>query len=217
MKHKVISSVQHSPNIQKLVCERLNVLFEPGNCIDVLNPLSGNKKPYSIASSPTDEFLEFFIKVIPSESGVSQYITTLKPGDEIELSAPFGFFTPGKNEIDRKYVYIATGTGIAPFRSAMRYYKHSPVMVLYGVRRYEELILSFTETFLYKYNIAVSQQPQLCFPKYISEFYHKLPTSNPEEYNYYVCGLESMISECTQYLTNKGVPWNKIFIEQFYF
>ena len=218
MKHKVIAVTQYAPDAFELVCERLGVSFEPGNCMDILNPKTGIRKPYSIASSPIgpySEYLKFYLRRFPHENGVSQYISTLKPGDEVELGAPFGFFSPGKIDEDKKYVYIATGTGISPFLSAMKTYKHKPYMVLYGVRNFQELVCAPSELDFGLYKVAISRQTS-SMPRRISEYYPILPINQPDAYNYYICGLEEMISDCTQFLISHNIPWNRIFTEQFY-
>ena len=217
MKHKVILSKNFagSNGIQELICTREGMQFEPGNCIDILNPISGIKKPYSIASSPKDENLSFFIKAYPSKNGVSQYVRTLNPGDEIEISMPFGYFTPGKDCTPGKYIYIATGTGMSPFVSAMWTYKHLPAMILYGVQTYNDILpIPAHALGLYKFAVSREDSP---LPKHLSGHFDKLPVDKSSEYEYYICGLEEMISDTLAYLLKNGVPWDKVHTEQFYY
>lgn len=214
---EVLSCKKYSDNIQELIISRNEIQFEPGNCIDIFNSESGIKKPYSIASSPLDnKTLRFYTRTFNSDTGVSQYITKLKAGDKIEVGEAFGYFTPGKNEENQKYIYIGTGTGMAPFMSALDFYDHKPKMVLCGVRKFAD-ILPFNFNNI-KVHIAVSQADvRTELPRHIISYYRLLPTDMPNDYNYYICGLEDMISECTQYLISKGVSWDKIHLEQFYY
>ncbi|MHB8634796.1 MAG: ferredoxin--NADP reductase, partial [Thermoplasmatota archaeon] len=76
------------------------------------------KRPYSIASAPSDPFhLDFAVKDV-NDVGDSGWLYGRKPGDVVELGAPKGTFTfttpPG-----RTAVFLATGTGVAPFRSML--------------------------------------------------------------------------------------------------
>ena len=217
MKHKVISCKRFAgaADIYELVCTRDNMQFEPGNCIDITNPKTGLKKPYSIASSPSDDHLRFYIRTWKLSNGISKYITTLDAGDEVEIGEPFGYFTPGKNELDGKYIYIATGTGMAPFKSALTHYKHLPAMILYGVKTYSN-ILPIPAHALGRYNIAVSRESN-GLPTHIQGYFSKLPVDKPTEYSYYICGLEAMISDVTQFLIGNGVLWSLIHTEQFYY
>jgi len=214
MKLKVLESDRYSKFIHFIRCQRNGLIFEPGSCIDITNPNSGTRKPYSIASSPNEEeFLDLYVRIFESETGVSKYISNLKVGDEIEVGdSVFGYFTPGKDQEDKKYIYIATGTGMAPFISALRYYEHKPHMVLYGVRNMDDMLPGETT------HLAISRVDSINHtPKHVSGYFDKLPTDKPDEYTYYVCGLEEMITDTTQYLIEQGVPWDKIQVEQFYY
>jgi ferredoxin-NADP reductase len=72
-------------------------------------------RPFTPTSLVTDEVLEFTIKRYPEHKGVTDKLHTLKAGDNLLLSAPFGTITyrgPG--------VFIAGGAGITPFLSIFR-------------------------------------------------------------------------------------------------
>ncbi len=60
----------------------------------------------------------------------------MQPGDSIEMSAPLGFFTV--RDAAKEALFIATGTGIAPFRSMAPGYLSHPhaaqLTLLFGVR-----------------------------------------------------------------------------------
>jgi ferredoxin-NADP reductase len=215
MKSKIVESRKHSDSIHFIKCLRNEMAFEPGNCVDITNSRSDVRKPYSIASSPGDEHLAFYVRVFESKTGVSKYISTLKEGDEIEISdSPFGYFSPGKDQENRKYVYIATGTGLAPFLSALGHYPHKPYMILYGVRHTADILepAMMSHRFL-----AVSREVVASCPKHVSGDFDRLPTDKPDDFTYYVCGLEEMIADTTQYLIQHGVSWDKIQVEQFYY
>lgn len=81
-----------------------------------------NSRPYSVASSPNSEHLDFYIKVIPDEAADENSLTpVLKPKldhlDELLLRGPFSdelsLFEDGENDM----LYVATGTGMAPHKS----------------------------------------------------------------------------------------------------
>jgi cytochrome-b5 reductase len=72
-------------------------------------------RPFTPTSLPHDRVLEFTIKRYPDHHGVTEKLHSLKPGEEIFLSAPFGtirYKGPG--------VFIAAGAGITPFLGICR-------------------------------------------------------------------------------------------------
>jgi len=216
MEHKITLTGYASPTVYYIACERHDVEYTPGNCMDITNPSTGNKRPYSIASSPKNKKnLEFYIRVFDtSPNGISKYLSTLKRGDSVDLSDPFGFFTPGKDCEDGKYIYMATGTGIAPFLSALDTYKHSPYAILYGAKTERNLLEGWRLTMDYNCKIAISQEHSK-YPKHVSSYFNELPTED-KKMKYYLCGLDAMIDEASAFLTSKGVTYDQIQTEQFY-
>ena len=99
--------------------------FLAGQFLMVHLPKDGkpHKKSYSIASAPSlaarERRVELCIKLV--EGGfVSTWFFRLKEGDRIETSIPYGVFTlPAAAQPVDEYVFVGTGTGIAPLRSMM--------------------------------------------------------------------------------------------------
>jgi cytochrome-b5 reductase len=72
-------------------------------------------RPFTPTSLVSDEVLEFTIKRYPEHQGVTDKLHTLKPGDNLLISDPFGTISykgPG--------LFIAAGAGITPFLSIFR-------------------------------------------------------------------------------------------------
>ncbi len=72
-------------------------------------------RPFTPTSLATDDVLEFTIKRYPRHKGVTDKLHTLKAGDTLLMSAPFGTISykgPG--------VFIAGGAGITPFLAIFR-------------------------------------------------------------------------------------------------
>jgi len=113
--HSVIETRFATPGLFELVVERRNLGFTPGDCV-AIHAASGKSRPYSIASGSDEEELRFVIRAM--EGGeVSPWLMSRNPGDTIQLSPPFGWFRPGQEIGGALFVFIATGTGIAPFLS----------------------------------------------------------------------------------------------------
>ncbi len=89
--------------------------FKPGNTIDVI--FDNDKRTFSIASSPLENFLMFATKI--RNSAFKQRLSTVKPGDKLNFEGPFEdeFVIKESNE----YVFITKGIGITPMRSMILY------------------------------------------------------------------------------------------------
>ena len=65
----------------------------------------------------------------------SPKLSKLKVGDLVEVNGPFGKFKIDEKKIaDSKFVFIASGTGVAPFRSMVRTYPDLDYTLIHGVR-----------------------------------------------------------------------------------
>jgi ferredoxin--NADP+ reductase len=99
------------------------VPFEPGQYMTIGVFADGKlwQRPYSVASAPivagTDGY-EFYVRRVP----IMRFTTLLwrlPPGHEMRMIGPKGKFMLEPVD-DRTHLYVATGTGIAPFISMIR-------------------------------------------------------------------------------------------------
>lgn len=78
------------------------------------------RRAYSIASSSTDEYVEFYISIVRSGS-LTPRLFNLDIGDRVYMSQkPTGMFTLDMVDENKNIVLIATGTGVAPYMSMLR-------------------------------------------------------------------------------------------------
>jgi ferredoxin-NADP reductase len=75
---------------------------------------------YSIASSPTRDDLEFCIRRVPGGALTSDLAVDLERGDAVTLRGPYGDLVL-EEPSTRDVVFLATGTGVAPFKSMIDY------------------------------------------------------------------------------------------------
>lgn len=78
----------------------------------------GTTRVYSIASSPARENLKFCIRRVPGGRLTPTLSADLEPGDGVTLRGPFGDFVM-EPPSGRDLVFLATGTGVAPFKSML--------------------------------------------------------------------------------------------------
>ena len=81
-------------------------------------------RAYSIASPPRDDNTFALCLNRVQDGYMSNFLCDMKVGDEITVQGPFGDFT--LRPPMRDTVFIATGTGIAPFRSMLHWLLADP-------------------------------------------------------------------------------------------
>lgn len=78
------------------------------------------ERPYSIASSPAEDEVEFFFELVP-EGALTPRLHKLQPGDRLLMrKAPKGRFTLETGNGRNHHLLISTVTGVAPFVSFIR-------------------------------------------------------------------------------------------------
>jgi ferredoxin/flavodoxin---NADP+ reductase len=78
------------------------------------------ERPYSIASSPYEAELEFFLELVP-HGGLTPLLHKLQPGADLTLrKTPKGLFTLDVKSSHRKHLLVCTVTGVAPYTSYIR-------------------------------------------------------------------------------------------------
>lgn len=100
-------------------------------------------RPYSMASAPYDEHLEFFSIVVPGGEFTSR-LAQLAAGDEILVEkASYGFLTTDRFVGGRELWLLATGTGLAPFLSILHdpqiWNEYEHIVLVHSVRTEPEL------------------------------------------------------------------------------
>jgi ferredoxin-NADP reductase len=120
----VLSVNDLTPYVRQLVLLPVarKIAFQPGQWVSLKLPV-GAKPPlnraYSMAApgTPSGELTLIFDRV-PGGVG-SNYLYTLKPGDDTHLSGPYGNFTL-PIQLDRELILIARYTGLVPIRCMLK-------------------------------------------------------------------------------------------------
>jgi len=103
----------------------------------------GSLRPFSIASSPLQDVLELHIRRLPGHDEADKIISQLKHRNKIRVQMPQGGCV--LTESQRPAVFIAGGTGFAPFHSiiktALRQNNERELILYWGAQTSADLYL----------------------------------------------------------------------------
>ncbi|MEM6792657.1 MAG: NADH:ubiquinone reductase (Na(+)-transporting) subunit F [Acidobacteriota bacterium] len=162
---------------------------------------------------------------------MSSYIFSLKPGDEVTISGPFGEFFA--KETKNEMVFIGGGAGMAPMRSHIfdqfrRLATDRKVTYWYGARSLREAfyiedfdkIAAENENF--EWHLALSEpQPEDNWDGKVGFIHQVLLDSYlgdhpaPEDVEYYICGPPMMLEACRVMLEDLGVEPENVLYDDF--
>ncbi len=162
---------------------------------------------------------------------MSSFIWSLKAGDKVTISGPFGEFFA--KETDAEMVFIGGGAGMAPMRSHIfdqlkRLHSKRKISFWYGARSKREMF--YEEDFNglaedndnFVWHVALSDpQPEDNWDGYTG-FIHNVLYENylkdheaPEDCEYYMCGPPMMNSAVINMLKDLGVEDDNILLDDF--
>jgi ferredoxin-NADP reductase len=210
--HPVRSITPVNNDLFILSVERNSMEFIPGDCVAIYTD-NDKSRPYSIASGSNETELRFVIRMMDGGE-VSPWLMSRKPGDTLRITPPFGWFRPGQDIGEAPFVFLATGTGIAPFIAYMNTFERPPAACLYGVRQEADAI-GFSELRNFcPTRLAVSREETEHHHGRLTELLPELQKT--EDMHYYCCGLESMVNEVSEWLQQNGVALKQIHREVFF-
>ncbi|KAE9528264.1 NADH:ubiquinone reductase (Na(+)-transporting) subunit F [Testudinibacter aquarius] len=197
-------------------------------------------RAYSMASYPEEKgiiMLNVRIATPPPKQPdappgqMSSYIWSLKAGDKVTISGPFGEFFA--KETDAEMVFVGGGAGMAPMRSHIfdqlkRLKSKRKMTYWYGARSKREMF--YVEDFdglqaendNFKWHVALSDPlPEDNWDGYTG-FIHNVLYENylknheaPEDCEYYMCGPPMMNAAVIRMLKNLGVEDENILLDDF--
>ena len=200
-------------------------------------PAEGNiiKLNVRIATPPFDRAKGGFVDVNPGIC--SSYIYSLKPGDKVMISGPYGeFFIPDNCPADQEFVFIGGGAGMAPMRShIMHLFKtektNRKVNFFYGARSLKEAF--YLEDYAqiekefpnFKFHLALDRpDPEAAkagvpyVPGFVHNVLYETYLKNheaPEDILYLMCGPPMMAQSVVNLLDSLGVASENILFDNF--
>lgn len=210
--YKVLEMEVLTDNTFKIRSERPDNDITAGQCFNVGVPGTSINREYSMYSGAMDPYLDFLIKEVKG-GNVSTELRKLKPGDLIEIDGPYGeFCLKEPHREGQKYVFIGTGTGIAPFHSYTRTYDNLDYVIMHGIRHESEQFhrADYGEG---RYIPCISRNSSGKSWR-VTDFLRENPID--ESSIVYLCGNRNMIVDTFEILINQGIPGNNLFTEVFF-
>jgi NAD(P)H-flavin reductase len=217
---KVKEVVQETPKVRLLRLELPQKLaFRPGQWVGVYCDefVGENNKPlrraFSIASLPDDDYIEL---CIARGQGLSAHLQDQKKGSVLHVDGPFGMFWLRPAE---KYLFIAGGTGIAPFRP----------MIHQALKEGKEVLLIYSmktpSDFIYRKELESLKGRFKLVPTITSEGYPQWEGERGRVQSFlqkyfkkgcqaYLCGPPAMVEDVEEKLVSLGQPKEHIFLDK---
>ena len=209
---KILERSWLSQGTFELTCDRPEAFsFTPGQKIQIEG--GDISREYSIASAPADNYLQLCIRNV--EGGrVSAALSEVSTGSDFHFRGPYGYFN--FSPADRPPVFVATGTGIAPFVSMARS-GVKDFILFHGVRQIADLYYkSEMQTAARRYLPIISGAPDLpkgYFAGRVTDFLVKELPQTP--YDFYLCGSGAMVRDAIM-LVDEHFEGSRVFAEKFY-
>ncbi len=185
--------------------------FDPGQRIQLR--LGEYERDYSIVSAPRESGLALCIRMVAGGK-LSVLLSVADIGTSLSIDGPHGYFTYKPSR--RTAVFVATGTGIAPFCSMARS-GVTGFTLLHGVGLPDDLYYaSLFQQSARKYIPCLTgtkDLPPFTFKGKVTEYLDRHLA--PGAYDFYLCGRNEMIRDVTL-LIDERFPESLVYTEQFY-
>jgi CDP-4-dehydro-6-deoxyglucose reductase len=227
LKARLIHARELAPHTIHFEFEPLdwNAAFVPGQFLSLTKRIGEDEitRAYSIASPPGGGTFALCANLVPN-GHFSPFLFGLKPGDEIDFKGPYGAFIPRRPVSDS--IFVATGTGIAPFRSML----HSKLAdnadrsftLIFGVRHeqgllyHEEWSAMAREFPNFRYVPALTRPTPAWTGATGRVHSHTIEAlGERRDVDIYICGLREMVDELRARLKEAGVDRRRMIYEKY--
>lgn len=207
-----------------------NLSFQAGQYLEWTLPIAktdsrGNRRYFTISSSPTENNLMFTIKEPTPRSSFKTGLDHLKPGDKMVAYQLEGSFVLPKNK-NQRLAFIAGGIGVTPFRSITKYLIDSnqsrDIVLLYSANNAREF--AFTNLFDgakeagVATHYALSADPPANWDGLVGPLDGRMikkAVTDYKERTFYVSGPYGFVTAAREALLKMGLPESKIITDYF--
>jgi ferredoxin-NADP reductase len=206
--------------------------FVPGQWLSLkANTPDGEEitRAYSIASAPSENgrgHVAFCLNRVDN-GFMSNHLCSLAEGSEITFQGPFGDFI--LHPPMRDTIFIATGTGIAPFRSMLHWLLADPqrhqereLWLLFGARSEQDLyyhdeferLAAGHSNFHFVPTLSRASAEWTGLRGYVQEHVKEI-VGDRKDMHAYICGLDKMVKANRELLKNLGWERTSIRYEKY--
>lgn len=211
MKQVILHNDEIAPGVFLLAVERRHD-FIPGQTVKVGLDEDLPPRIYSICSGSKEKELRILFNI--KEDGLlTPRLAKLRPGDAVWISAPGGSFIGTADPA----VWIATGTGIAPFYSMLRSGMAGNKILLHGVRRANQFYFQDEWKTALKddyHRFCSGEDVDGISRGRVNQYLERHDL--PRDRKYYICGQATMCVEVRDLLIGKGIPFTDIVVEIYF-
>lgn len=228
MRARLVESHEIGPEVRHFVFdvpETDRLEFTPGQFVSFTETVLGRQvtRAYSICSVPDGNRFELCLNRV-RDGLFSPRLFEITPGSTVEMTGPLGFFVPRQPFGDS--LLIATGTGIAPFRSYLRW---APVVesgrlitLLFGARYplglvYRDEFDALASTHPEFRFMPTVTRPDAAYRGRIGWVQQHLDDAleGRLDVDIYICGLREMVDSVRAILKDKGFVRTQIHYERY--
>jgi CDP-4-dehydro-6-deoxyglucose reductase len=228
MQAKLIESSEIAPQVRHFVFEVPEVekfTFVPGQFVSMNQVIHEKKitRAYSIASAPDDNNRFELCLNLVHEGLLSPRLFEMQPGDTIEIRPPLGMFV--LRNPTREAVFIATGTGIAPFRSILKAHLNAssqPFTLVFGVRHESHLMYraefeEMARTYPHFRFLPTLSRPAESWTGRSGHVQAHLNEAigDRRDLDVFLCGLKLMVDDARNILKEMGFDRKQILFEKY--
>lgn len=187
--------------------------FQAGQVIGISLEKDGPRRLYSICSGENEKEIQILFNVI-DEGYLTPRMAGLDIGAPIWITEPRGSFTGD----DGPAVWVATGTGIAPFYAMFRSGLSDEKLLIHGSRYLEQFYFfdEFSRQLDSRYIRCCSgEEDGLVYHGRVTDYLEETTFLDPEV-KYYLCGSAEMVVDTRDLLIKKGIPFHRIMSEIYF-
>ena len=245
---RLVSREDFAPGVMRLCFVRddgESLDYTPGQFIQIHFPLVDGemaRRSYSLATRhdhhiAVGEAVDFIASVVPGGRATALF-QGMAVGDTLQATGPMGLFTLKPDDANQRYLLIATGTGVASYRSMLpeldRLLAARPelsIVLMHGARSPAELL--FADEFAdfarrhgarFRYLACLSRElltadaplsPEIAVRHgYVQNFLEEVAPQAEGDIAY-LCGNPNMVDACVEALKGHGLPMKFIRREKY--